>query len=235
MGKVFNLVESVHKPALDQLKYERNLYETMFKHGLKTRYERAIKNKKHSAIAGDDILFRLNDLFYNGLGMRFSPVQQTIFRAAVDSALPKIYGEEWTNVKERVLQQRGLAKMKQELLIQMGRRNGKTVVTSAVAAVFMLVIPQIKVAIFSVSERQSKMLMTEIENRIKSAFKKGTHVTKDDFTLKQKNKERIIYIMNATGTEQEVGSFPGSVRVSRFVFAKNNKVIWFLGNKKIKK
>ena len=216
MKKPYNVNLYVNEAILERLVRERHIYETKFKHNLQTRYTRAIKTKRTADIAGDRTLQRINELFFKGMGMRWSPVQQTIFRAAVDCALPKIYGKEWNTVKERVLAQRNLPKMKSELLIQMGRRNGKTHVTSGVAAVFMLCIPNIKVAIFSVSERQSKMLMTEIENRIKSAFKAATHVTKDQFAVKEKNKERIIYIMNETGTEQEVGSYPGSVRVSYF-------------------
>ena len=214
IGKIFDVNRYINQPVLDRLVAKQERYIKALCKSSETRFARVVRTKRTDNIAGDETLVKLNDLFFNGLDARFSPIQQTIFRSCVDCALPKIYGDEWNTVKERVLHQRGLDKTKQELLIQMGRRNGKTFSVSAVAATFLLTIPNVKIAIFSVSERQSKMLMSEIEARIQAAFKKGTHVTKDQFTVKQKNKERLVFIMNETGTEQEVGSYPGSVRVT---------------------
>jgi len=211
-----------NKTVLDDvyiyLKKEKKKYEKKHKHNLGTRFDRISQLSGKLSIEGDKILYKLNDLFHNGMGVLWSPVQITIFNAAVDSMLPKIYGVHWDSVKTRVLKSRGLDKVSQELMIQMARRNGKTFVTAGTAAAFLLAIPGIQIAIFSVSERQSKMLKVEIDNRINAAFEKGTHVVKDDFTKIETNKEKWIYKMNSTGTKQVLGSFPGSVNVNFFFY-----------------
>lgn len=196
-----------------ELKKEKEIFEARNIHNIGTRFDRIELNSGKLSIEGDEILFKLNDLFHNGIGIKWSPVQVTIFNAAVDAILPKIYGDYWDSAKTRVLKSRDLDKMWQELMIQMARRNGKTFSVAGVATCFLLCIPGISIAIFSVSERQSKMLKVEVDDMINRAFEKGTHVTRDDFTKIETNKEKWIYKMNATGTKQVLGSYPGSVKV----------------------
>jgi len=215
------IICNFNKTVLDDvciyLEKEKEKYERESKHNIGTRFERISQLSGKMSIEGDKILYKLNDLFHNGMGVLWSPVQITIFNAAVDSMLPKIYGVHWDSVKSRVLKARGLDKVSQELMIQMARRNGKTFGTAGIAAAFLLVIPGVQIAIFSVSERQSKMLKVEIDNRINAAFENGTHVVRDDFTKIETNKEKWIYKMNATSTKQVLGSFPGSVNVKCFI------------------
>ncbi|MDB9801150.1 hypothetical protein OAB94_02110 [Flavobacteriaceae bacterium] len=201
-----------------RLEKEEENIDIKSKHLLGTRYDRAIVHTGVSHNPGDIIVQQLYDLFLNGLGILWSPVQLKIFDAAVNAMLPKIYGKYWYQSKTRVLNSRGISKVSQEILIQMARRNGKTFVTSGVAAVLLLLVPGIKIAIFSVSERQSKMLKDEIDARINDAWALGTHVTTDSYTKIMSNKESWIYQMNKTGTKQSLGSYPGSVKVIFIIF-----------------
>jgi len=216
-NNVCNLNSLFLNDVHDHLIEQRDKHEAENKHNLGTRFERISKVSGNLTIQGDKILYKLHDLFHHGMGVLWSPVQITIFVAAVDAVLPKIYGIYWDESKTRVLRSRGLEKVSQELMIQMARRNGKTFVVAGVSAALLLTVPGIKIAIFSVSERQSKMLKVEIDNRIEAAWKSGTHVKKEDFTKIETNKEAWIYLMNSTGTKQSLGSYPGSVRV-RFFF-----------------
>ena len=210
---VANLNTLVLNSVFDRLVENKKDYECKNKHHLGTRFERIASRSGAISIEGDKILKKVQDIFHNGLGIKWSPVQLKIFKVAIDAVLPKIYGIHWDSSKTRVLKARGLDKVAQELMIQMARRNGKTYVIAGVSAALLLAVPGIKIAIFSVSERQSKMLKVEIDKRISAAFELGTHVTADDFTKKETNKEKWIYTMNATGTDQELGSYPGSVKV----------------------
>jgi len=216
---VFNASQAVNQVLYGALKRKDKLYKKHCVHGLKTRFDRIIEAQQKQDIQGDELLNRIIEMFFHGFGARWSSVQQRIFNAVIDCALPRIYGNEWHNVKERVLMQRKLARLKQEMLILMARRNGKTFGTAGIAAALWLTIPGINIAIFSVSERQSKMMLSEIKKLIEMAWKKGTHVSKNQFTKKEENKESILYVMNSTGTEQSILSLPGSVRVSSlFIF-----------------
>jgi len=237
---IFNATKSVNQVLYDALKAKDRRYKKHCVYGLKTRFDRIIEDLQTQDIQGDELLNKIIEMFFHGFGARWSSVQQRIFNAVIDCTLPRIYGNEWHNVKERVLMQRKLARLKQEMLILMARRNGKTFGTAGIAATLWLTVPGIKIAIFSVSERQSKMMLSEIKKLIEMAWKKGTHVTKNQFTKKEENKESINYIMNATGTEQSILSLPGSVRVSYHFFIKtggcvcNMKRLREQGNKPIK-
>lgn len=213
----------VNRPLYAALKTQDKQYKKLNVYGLKSRAQRIIESSRSQDVSGDELLNKIIEMFFHGFGARWSSVQQRIFNAVIDCTLPRIYGKEWHNVKERVLMQRKLQRLKQEMLILMARRNGKTFGTAAIAATLWLTVPGIKIAIFSVSERQSKMMLSEIKKLIEMAWNKGTHVTKSQFTRKEENKESMLYIMNATGTEQSILSLPGSVRVSFLILISNEK------------
>jgi len=212
MGKVYNIKSKLLEPLIQAVvekskQYQENLIRASF-----TRYERAIANLQLAPRRGDQNIKKCEDMFYNGFGLRYTPIQEKIFRAIVNAMLPKIYGDDWELVKEDVLFHRQVEHFKQELLILMARRNGKTFVVAASAAALLLTIPGITIGIFSRTERQSKMLMREIKKRVKDARALG-YITDQDFTNGHDNVDSLMLQMTATGTEQEVGSFPGSSKV----------------------
>ena len=213
---VLNTARCYHQSSYDYWENEhKNFYETQ-KHNLPTRFERSQSNRK-SNIKGDILLRKVQDLFYHGMGLRWSEVQIRIFNAFVDACLPKIYGDEWNEVKARVMHERGLNRIQQEALVIMARRNGKTFVTSGTAAAMFLIIPNLSIAVFSVSERQSKMLMTATMEKIEAAFEIGTHVNRQGYTITQSNKEMVV-MKHPDGGKQVLGCYPGSVRVSYSFF-----------------
>jgi hypothetical protein len=59
---------------------------------LNTRFEECDIRANNNQVMGDELLIKLNDLFFNGLGLQWSITQQKIFNAFVDSCLPRIYG-----------------------------------------------------------------------------------------------------------------------------------------------
>ena len=78
-------------------------------------------------------------------------------------------------------------------------------------------------------ERTARMLMTVVVDMVELAFKKGSHVNRQDYALVQKNKESLLY-EGPDGSRRLLGCFPGSVRVSieSYVFPMSQKAILLL-------
>ena len=111
----------IHSRLINYWKNEHESYRQS-RHFMQSRFDRAAKGLgEGQKCSGDLILERLTDLFLNGFGVVWSPVQVTIFHALVDSILPRIYLNEWEDVKTRVMNQRGLDRLHQETLVNMGR------------------------------------------------------------------------------------------------------------------
>lgn len=186
------------------------------RHNLKTRFERYCNARLDGKTRGDILLQRLHDIFNHGLGRKWSTTQQKIFKAFVDAALPKIYGNEWEEVKVRVMRERGLDKESPWALVNMARRNGKTFVTAGTAAAFILAIPNLSVAIFSTGLRASQLLRTTLNDMIEGAFETATFVKREQYNVLQKNKETYV-LSHPDGGKQVIGCYPGSVRVSKLL------------------
>jgi hypothetical protein len=138
-----------------------------------------------------------------------------VFNAFLASCLPLIYGASWDDEKTRVLAEWKLNRHCMYTLVNMARRNGKTMVTSGTAAALLLCIPNIKIAIFSTCKRTSQMMMSASMDMIDKAFDKGSHVQRTDFVVLTRNMESVMF-EGPDGTKRLLGSFPGSVRVSDF-------------------
>lgn len=203
----------IHEPMMEYWKNEYEEYEKT-KNIIYTRFQRAegilgVQKKTN----GDELLEKLNDLFINGFGTKWSNVQMKIWRAIVDAILPLIYGTEWDEVKERVLKQRNLSKVALEVLVNMARRNGKTWLVSGACAAIFLTLKGIIIAIFSVGKRQSGLFLTCCSDKIKAAFRRGTHSKQTDFKPLQSNQETIIFECS-DGSKNILSSLPGSIKVS---------------------
>lgn len=190
---------------------------------MRTRHSRGSGSAASAGVGGvgrrtaksdkDKILEKTIDLFLNGFGVIWSLVQINIFHALVNSILPRIYLDEWEESKGRVMAQRAIDRIWQEILINMGRRNGKTWITSGAAAAFFLMIPGISIAVFSVGKRQAELFMTAAVEKIKLAFSKGTHVKKSDYNVVRESQEMLVY-EHPLGGKQVLGCYPGSSKVS---------------------
>lgn len=107
-GIALDTTEMLHRPMVT---YYENLYQEAVREEtyLNTRFEQIdLQSTNSNSVRGDEIIAKLNDLFYNGLGIQWSTTQQKIFNAFVDSCLPRIYGAHWESVKSRVMRKRKL-------------------------------------------------------------------------------------------------------------------------------
>ena len=205
---VYNDIENV----INELQEEVDSIQKT-KHVLKNRFDRILELTVNFTKQGDALLTKINTVFHLGLGLKWSPVQTKCFTEVVNAALPLIYGNHWNAEKPRVMLERGIKKIQYEILLNLSRRNGKTFVTSGVTATFLLTIPGVSFCIFSVSERQSKLLKEAVDAMINTAWQLGTHVKKDDFAKIETNKETWSYKMLETNTIQKLSALPGSSKV----------------------
>lgn len=162
---------------------------------------------------GDTLVAKVKECFHNGLGIRWGDNQIKIFNAFLAACLPFIYGDTWPEEKARVFKEWGLERERMYCLVNMARRNGKTFVTAGTTAALLLCVPNMKIAIFSTCKRTSQMMLTAAMDMIEKAFELGTHVNREDFITVTRNMESVIF-EGPDRTKRQLGSFPGSVRVS---------------------
>lgn len=211
---VLDTVQFFHQPLYDHYAEQEKRYYKQLRKGVPSvldRWAAQIEGGGTGRKSGDFYLERVESLFHTGFGLEWTETQVKIFNAFVNACLPRIYGPDWADVQDRVKQERGLKKVSQEILVSLGRRNGKTWVTAATIAALALVVPGLSTAVFSVGERQAKMLMSTVVDRLEDAFNRGTHVHKEDYNFLERNKETLIF-EHPDGGKQVIGCFPGSVR-----------------------
>lgn len=175
------------------------------------RHEQTLQtaNERH----GDALVAKIRDTFHNGLGIKWGDDQIRVFNAFLFSCLPLVYGASWQEEKARLLKEWNEPRESMYSLVNMARRNGKTFVTSGTTASLLLCVPNIKIAIFSTCKRTSQMMMSATLDMLEAAFERGTHVSRQDFTVVTKNLETVCF-EGPDRTKRILGSFPGSVRVS---------------------
>ena len=212
---VLDTVTLIHEPVLEYWKAENEYYLTEIKYNMPSAFERDMGIGVQHRVDGDRTLAMCEDLFYNGFGIKWSDAQIKIYNVFIDGMLPRIFGKDWPDVKDRVLKQRGLDNVSQESLVNMGRRNGKTWIVSACCVIAFLLIPGISIAIFSVGKRQSGMFLQCCLDRIENAFNKGTHVKRNDYKKISQNQETVIYELK-DGSKNSLASYPGSTTVSNY-------------------
>jgi hypothetical protein len=161
---------------------------------------------------GDVLVTEIRDVFDNGLGIKWGDDQIRVFNAFLFSCLPLIYGNEWPENKARILEEWGKSRECPYTVVSMARRNGKTFVTSGTVVALLLVVPGIKVAIFSTCKRTSQMMMSAAVDMLENAFEIGTHCNRQDFIQIAKNTESIVY-EGPDRTKRILGCYPGSVKV----------------------
>ena len=185
------------------------------------RFDRWAEDSSNKNVCKGDVLVgKVREVFHNGLGVKWGEDQVTVFNTFLFSCLPLIYAGEWAEHKARVLAEWGKDRECPYTVVSMARRNGKTFVTSGTVVALMLVIPGIKVAIFSTCKRTSQMMMSACVDMLEQAFELGTHCNRQDFVQIAKNTESIGY-EGPDRTKRLLGCFPGSVKVKKRKKKKN--------------
>lgn len=110
---------------------------------------------------GDDVLEAVERALDSFEGYPRSDTQKDFHLSMINASLPHIYGDNWENVRERVLHQRGLATVLYEMLICSPRRFGKTTSVSMYCAVMLVHCPETWISVFSTGQRASTLLLDQ--------------------------------------------------------------------------
>lgn len=217
MGRtIINTASALHSGILQ---YWRREEENHLKRcaNIQDRFERAADDVSNKGeCQGDKKVARVKEIFHHGLGIKWGEDQARVFNAALFSSLPLIYANEWNEHKARILAEWEKKRECPYTVVSMARRNGKTFVTSGFVIAMFLALG-IKIAIFSTCKRTSQMMMSAAVDMLEKAFELGTHCNRQDFVQVSKNTESIIY-EGPDRSKRILGCFPGSVRVSFFLF-----------------
>lgn len=203
---VVNTSAIMHKSMVNYWQRARQKKQQDLSKGILNRFERQVEEiLTRSECRGDRLVEQIRDVFFNGLGIKWGEDQVRVFNAFVFSCLPLIYGDEWAENKARVLSEWDAKREVPYCVVSMARRNGKTYTTSGTVVALMLVVPEIKIAIFSTCKRTSQMMMdaavTMIGKEVRLYFPCGkTNVFSKirPLTLEPIAIVRIMYRFSAT-------------------------------------
>lgn len=207
----------LHQPMLQYWTKQEGEFERItVQHLTQTRYARAGNKTTRAGFSGDELVAQVKHVFFEGYGVKWDDNQVKVFTNGLAACLPYIYGDTWRDHQNRVLKEWGLKQVMMYLLVNMARRNGKTFVCSGLVCALLICVPNIKVAIFATCLRTAHLFMSAVVEMMERAYAKGT-IRKEDFFPLAKNMETVVY-QGPDGSKRTVGCFPGSVRVSVFVF-----------------
>jgi hypothetical protein len=156
-------------------------------------------------MSGDDRL----DLFrymLDGFKWARQDNQVDFHEMMIQTALPCIYDTEWDSDYDRILRAFDLQRLCSESFVICPRRFGKTVATAMFCAVYMYVVPDASIAIFSTVQRTSGKMMLAIYEFMKELpfAKEATWVVKNSETIS----------ITLFGNTRTMWCYPGKVEVS---------------------
>lgn len=163
---------------------------------------------------GDEVLEAVERALDSFEGYPRSDTQKDFHLAMVNASLPHIYGDNWENVRERVLHQRGLDTVLYEMLICSPRRFGKTTSVSMYCAVMLMHCPETWISVFSTGQRASTLLLDQC-----ARFTKMILINSLDRVAKH-NQENLFIKGDSPSDLRRLFSFPSSVAGLKGVGAK---------------
>lgn len=99
--------------------------------------------------------------------------QIVLHDAMIEALLPHIYGDDWESEQQRVMDELGIRKIRKEVLVSMPRRHGKTVGIAMMLAIFLIVVPDVSVCVFSTGKRASGSFKEEIMRQLDCINRSG--------------------------------------------------------------
>lgn len=133
-----------------------------------------------------------------------SGAQVAFHRAMINATLPHIYGSDFKKFRERIMVERAMTEMSQEVLICCPRRFGKTTSVSMFIAAFLYCVPDAWISCFSTGQRASTTLLDQAARYF--ALLPGSK----DMLLK-KNQEQFFVKGKDASDVRRFHSFPSSV------------------------
>lgn len=162
-------------------------------------------------LAGDVVVDNMRACLRSRFGVKRSETQVKVHQACLEAMVPYIYGDEWKRNKARILKKFRVKEIRQEVLIIMSRRQGKTWSTAMYVAACLLNIPNVRIAVWATAYRLSRALMEIVKGMLEKAF--VHHYNKKEYKTNEENSERFSFY-GPDGSERILLCLPGSAKVS---------------------
>jgi hypothetical protein len=193
---------------------QRTMSRKRARNGYVSRLDAFLARSGGGRTRGDEVLEAVERALDSFEGYPRSDTQKDFHMAMVNASLPHIYGDQWENVRERVLHQRGLDTVLYEMLICSPRRFGKTTSVSMYCAVMLMHCPETWISVFSTGQRASTLLLDQC-----ARFTKMILINSLDRVAKH-NQENLFIKGDSPSDLRRLFSFPSSVAGLKGVGAK---------------
>ena len=205
------LHDEVHEYWSEQVK-ERDERATLRRH-----WEEIDKPYEERAqLSGDKTLKTMRELLATGFGVKRSETQWKVHNAMMMAMLPKIYGHEYSTHSGRILKTLGVEKLRQEVMVVMARRQGKSYSVGMGCAALLLLCSDIQLAVFATGKRMAAALLEITKKFMETAWDRGS-VTRKGYEIVHSNSEKL-WIRGPDGTDRVLHVMPGTARVSCVIF-----------------
>ena len=116
----------------------------------------------------------------NNLGYKRSMLQIRMHNEIINALLSQIYGKDFDQDIDAILSKKRLARYHSDVVLQTGRRMGKSWGTAMIIVALMLTIPAFEVMVFSLSKDNAKKMIELVRGMIPAEF--VMYIKKDNQT-----------------------------------------------------
>ena len=161
---------------------------------------------------GDRILKEMRELLARGFGVRRSETQWKVHNGMLNAMIPLIFGQEWETHSGRILQSMGIDRLRQEVMVVMARRQGKSYSVGMCCACLLLLCPEVRLAVFATGKRMAAALLEITRKFVEKAWKLGS-IPRKGYEIVHANQE-VLHLRGPDGTERILNVMPGTAKVS---------------------
>lgn len=166
-------------------------------------------------LKGEETLKEIRALLKDGFGIKRSETQWKVHNGMIESMLPTIYGDEYKTHSGRILKSLNVEELRQEVMVVMARRQGKSYSVGMGCAAFLLLCSDVRLAVFATGKRMAAALLDITKRMIEKAWDLGA-VNREDYEIIHSNQE-VFHIRGPDGTDRILNVMPGTAKVSQLL------------------
>jgi len=171
----------------------------------KRKLDMLTEDSERDTVPGDAYLRNLERILDSFSGFKRSDAQKDFHRAFIDATLPHIYGAaDFERYRERIMHERNISEIQQEVLVCCPRRFGKTTAVSMFVAALLYAVPDTWISCFSTGQRASTTLLDQ-------AARLFATLTGSKERIIKKNQEQFFCRGTSGSDVRRFHSFPSSV------------------------
>ena len=193
--------------------WNEKLEEKLKRATLRKRWEEIDKPHEAKAeLSGDVVLKQMRTLLDTGFGIKRSETQWKVHNAMMQAMLPKIFGQEFETHSGRILRSLNIKRLRQEVMVVMARRQGKSYSVGMGCAALLLLCSDVRLAVFATGKRMAAALLDITKRMIEKAWDTGA-IPRKGYEIVHANQE-VFHLKGPDGTERVLNVMPGTAKVS---------------------